>query len=153
MEATNLIEKTEVKRGGNAQYFIYMLIIFPFLIIIKMVNIPSNYLFIVFLPVILVLVFYMNKLTALVYTKVIIRADEQGIWTKNLQLVPLQQVKEIRLDITNGLYNISNHQSHKWIDLVIETNDGRKAVFWASFLNTNPQLLCDNLNQYLTNYK
>lgn len=153
MEPTDLAKKIEVKRGGNAQYFIYLILIFLFGLIQKIFNISGNYSYIFYIVLALITVLNINKLTTLVFSKVIISADELGVWTNNLQLVPWQKVKEVRLDITNGLYNVSNNRSHKWIDLVIETNEGRKAVFWGNFLNTNPEILCSDLNKYLTMHK
>lgn len=130
-----------VKRGGSAQYFIYMPIILLLFLISNVFKIPPY----VFIIIGVVAVMSMNSLSAMVFTKVIIRATKEGIWTSKLELVPWNQVKDIRIENTSS-FNTGNMTSSTSIDLIIETIDGRESSFWGAFLNTDPTLLCSSLN-------
>jgi hypothetical protein len=130
-----------VKRGGSAHYFIYIAIIMLLFFLSNLFKIPPY----VFMIVGVVAVMSMNSLSAMVFTKVIIRATKEGIWTSKLDLVPWNQVKDIRIEKTSS-FNTGNMTSSTSIDLIIETIDGRESSFWGAFLNTDPTLLCSSLN-------
>lgn len=148
MEAEqNLPETIEVKRGGSAQYFIYLPIILLFGLINTVFKIPPPYLYYVFMAIGVVAVMSMNTLSAMVFTKVLIRATKEGIWTSKLNLVPWNGVKDIRIERTST-FNTGNMTSSVSIDLIIETTDGRESSFWGGFLNTDPTLLCASLNKF-----
>ena len=153
MEAKqNLPETIEVKRGGLAQYFIYLPIIILFGLINTVFKIPPPYLYYVFMAIGVVALMSMNALSAMVFNKVIIRATKEGIWTRKLNLVPWNQVKDIRLQKTNT-FNAGNMTGSTSIDLVIETTDGRESNFWGGFLNTDPNLLCASLNKFWRSFE
>jgi hypothetical protein len=153
MEAKqNLPETIEVKRGGSAQYFIYLPIILLFGLIITVFKIPPPYLYYVFMAIGLVAVMSMNTLSAMVFNKVIIRATKEGIWTSKLNLVTWNQVKDIRIERTST-FNTGNMTSSVSIDLIIETTDGRESNFWGGFLNTDPTLLCASLNKFWRSFE
>ncbi len=153
MEAKqNLPETIEVKRGGSAQYFIYLPIIMLFGLINTVFKIPPPYLYYVFMVIGLVAVMSMNTLSAMVFTKVLIRATKEGIWTSKLNLVPWNQVEDIRIERTST-FNTGNMTSSVSIDLIIETTDGRESNFWGGFLNTDPTLLCASLNKFWRSFE
>ncbi len=142
-------EVIEVKRGGYAQYFIYIGLFTLLATINSLVNIPPPYLYYVLMAVAVVAVMSMNKLQAIVFTKVLIRANEEGIWTSKLNLVAWNNVKDVRLEKTN----YSTKSSGNITELIIETTDERKSVFWCEFLNTDSSLLYSSLNKYWLIYK
>lgn len=140
-------EKIEVKRGGSLQYFIFLSILILFGMMNTVIKIPPPYLYYVFMAMALIAVMSMNRLTETFFTKVIIRATNEGIWTSKLSLVPWNQIKDIRIEKTST-FNTGNMTSSVSIDLIIETNDGRESSFWGGFLNTDPTLLCSSLNKF-----
>lgn len=140
---SNQIKTIEVKRGGSAHYFIYLPIIMLLFFISNILKIPPY----VFMIIGVAVVMSMNTLSAMVFSKVIIRATNEGIWTSKLKLVPWNQVKDIRIEKTST-FNTGNITSSTSIDLVIETLDGRESNFWGSFLNTDPTFLCSSLNNF-----
>ncbi len=139
----------EVKRGGYAQYFIYMALLTLFATINSLITIPTPYLYYVLMAVVLVAVISMNKLQAIVFPKILIRADKEGIWTSKLNLVAWNNVKDIRLEKTN----YSTKSSGSITQLILESTDERKSVFWCEFLNTDSSLLYSSLNKYWLKYK
>lgn len=141
-----------VKRGGSAHYFIYMAVLIVFGIVNSVLKIQPPYLYYVFILVGVSTVLSMNSLSAMVFTKVIIRATKEGIWTSKLHLVPWNQVKDIRIEKTST-FNTGNMTSSTSIDLIIETIDGRESSFWGAFLNTDPTLLCSSLNNLWMTHK
>jgi hypothetical protein len=153
MEAMqNLPEKIEVKRGGSAHYFIYLLILVLFGMVNTVFKIPPPYLYYVFMAIGVVAVLSMNKLTGAIFTKVIIRATKEGIWTSKLNLVPWSQIKDIRIEKAST-FNTGNMTSSVSIDLIIETKDSRESNFWGGFLNTDPTLLSARLNKLWQTFK
>ncbi len=140
----NLPEKIEVKRGGMAQYFIYFFLFMGLGLINAVVKIPPPYIYYVFLAFGVIAVMSMNKLTAMLFTKVVIKATPEGIWTSKLNLVPWKEIKDIRIERTST-FNAGNNTSSTSLDLVIETRDGRESSFWAAFLNTDAHQLCASL--------
>ncbi len=148
----NIPEIIEVKRGGLAQYFIYI----PFIILLGLINtifkIPPPYLYYVFMVTGVVAVMSMNTLSSLVFTKVIIRVTKEGIWTDKLSLVPWNNLKDIRLEKTST-FNAGNMTSTSAVDLIIETMDGRESSFWGGFLNRDATQLCDSLNNFWKSHK
>ena len=101
-----------------------------------------------------VAVMSMNSLQAMVFTKIIIKADKDGIWTGKLHNVPWKEIKDIRLEKISTFAVSPAHQTNQvFIELIIETMDGRKSVFWGKFLNADPNLLCNSLNNFLKIYK
>ncbi len=142
-------EVIEVKHGGYAQYFIYIGLFTLLDAINSLVNIPPPYLYYVLMAVAVVAAMSMNKLQAIVLTKVLIRANEEGIWTSKLNLVAWNNVKDIRLEKTN----YSTKSSGNITELIIETSDERESVFWCEFLNTDANLLYSSLNKYWLAYK
>lgn len=142
---TDLAGTIEVKRGGYAQYFIYMVIFILLAAINSVMKIQPPYLYYVMMAVVLVTVLSMNRLTAFVFSKVVLSAGKEGIWTGKMSLVPWKQVKDIRLErstsySTTTLGNIT--------ELIIETTDGRESAFWCEFLNTDAELLRSSLNNF-----
>ncbi len=150
--AQNLPEKIEVKRGGMAQYFLYL----PFIVLLGIINavfkIPAPYSYLVLAVFAIAAVMSINRLTALVFTKVLIRATKEGIWTNSLGLVPWNEVKDIRIERTTS-FNSGNNTTSTSFDLVIEAKDGREAGFWGSFLNADPHQLCTSLNGFWRAYR
>lgn len=149
---TQLSETLEVKRGGYAQYFIYLTILILLAAINSVLKIQPPYLYYMMLPIVLCAVLSMNTLTALVFSKVVIRASKEGIWTDKLNLVPWNQVKDIRIQKTST-FNTSNMSSSTMTELIIETTDERESVFWCEFFNADANLLCTSLNNYWQSYK
>jgi len=153
METQNTLpEKLEVKRGGSAQYFIYL----PGIMLVGLINtlfkIPPPYLYYSYMAIGVVLVMGMNTISTIVFTKKIIRATKEGIWTSKLNLVPWNQVKIIRLE-TTSTFNTGNMTSSTIKELIIETTDGRESGFWVGFLNIDPNQLYTTLNNYWQAYK
>ncbi len=143
----NLPETIEVRRGGLAQYFIYMSVFLVFGLLNAVFNIPQPYLYYVFVAIAVLLVMNINTLSAKVFNQVIIRASKEGFWTRKLSLVPWNQIKNIRLDKTST-FNAGNMTSSTSIDLIIETTDSRESVFWGSFLDKDANQLCASLNNF-----
>lgn len=150
--AQNLPEKIEVKRGGMAQYFLYL----PFIALLGAINagfkIPAPYSYFILIAFAVIAVMSVNRLSALVFTKVLIQATKEGIWTSSLGLVPWPEVKDIRIERTST-FNSGNNTTSTSLDLLIETNDGREASYWGNFLNADPHQLCTVLNDFWKVYR
>lgn len=152
MEQTNALpEQLVVKRGGYAQYFIYLPIIMLLGLVNAVFKIPPPYLYYLYMAIGLVAVMGMNQLQALLFTKPVIIATKEGIWTRKLNLVAWSGVKDIRIEKT---YTFSGNTSGSvMLDLIIETTDNRESVFAGGFLNTDPTNLCALLNSYRKTYQ
>ena len=144
---TQLTETLEVKRGGYAQYFIYLAILIFLAGVNSVLKIEPPYLYYVMMAVVVCAVLSMNTLTALVFRKAVIRAGKEGVWTNKLNLVPWKEVKNIRVDRTST-FNTGNMTSSNMTELIIETTDERESVFWCEFLNTDAELLRSSLSNY-----
>lgn len=150
----DLPEKISVTYGGYAQYFIYLPVLILLGIINAVLKIPPPYLYYLYMGIGVVAVMSMNSLQAMVFTKIIIKADKDGIWTSKLNNVPWKEIKDIRLEKIIAFTASPAHQTNQVMtELVIQTKDGRKSVFWGRFLNTDPNLLCTSLNNFLKVYK
>lgn len=148
-----LIEKIEVKRGGYAQYFIYLLLIMMLSMVNSVIKIPPPYLYYMYMVAGLVLVMGMNSIQEFVFRSPVLTATKEGLWVKRLGQLPWNEVKEIRVQkisrfgFVGDRVNVSTDT-----DLVIETNNGRGVTYWGAFLNTDTTELCAELNKYLHTY-
>lgn len=142
-------EKLVVKRGGYAQYFIYLAIFITFGLINAILKIEPPVLYYVMMAVGVIAVMNMNYLQSKLFYKSVIVATKDGIWTSKLDFVAWDQIKDVRLEIINTYNFSSGHMiGNSLIELVIETKDERKSVFWANFLNMNYKQLHSILSDY-----
>lgn len=145
-------ETLEVKRGGYAQYFIYLPLLLLFAVTNSLLKIPPPYLYYVYIAVVVLVVLNMNKLQKIVFIKPLIIANKHGLWTRKLNLVPWHLIKDIRIEKTSS-FNTANMTANTSIDLIIETNDGYESSFWGGFLDQDPTMLCTSLKNYWQTYR
>ncbi len=145
-----LPEKIEVKPGGLAQYFIYLILIVVLGAVNAVVKIPAPYSYYVYLIAGVLVVMGMNSIQAIVFRKPVIVATKEGVWTRRLNQVKWSEIEKIRVEKTNRFSFVGNRLTQNTeLDLVIETRDGRNATYWGAFLNADTEQLSATLNRYL----
>jgi len=148
-----LPEKIEVKPGGLAQYFIYLVLIIMLGAVNSVVKIPAPYLYYVYIIAGVSVVLSMNSIQAFVFRRPVIVATKEGLWTKRLNHLKWNGIKKIRVEKTNRFSFVGDRLTQNTdIDLIIETRDGRDATYWGAFLNTDTEQLSASLNRYLQQY-
>ena len=148
-----LPEKIEVKPGGLAQYFIYLVLIIMLGAVNAVVKIPAPYMYYVYIVAGVSVVLSMNSIQAFVFRRPVIVATKEGLWTKRLNQLKWNEIKKIRVEKTNRFSFVGDRLTQNTdIDLIIETRDGRDATYWGAFLNTDTEQLSASLNRYLQQY-
>jgi hypothetical protein len=146
----SLPERIEVKPGGLAQYFIYLVLIIVLGSVNAVVKIPAPYVYYVYMIAGVSVVIGMNSIQGLVFRRPVIVATKEGLWTKRLKQLKWSEIKEIRTEKTNRFSFVGDRLTQNTdVDLIIETRDGRDVTYWGAFLNTDIEQLSATLNSYL----
>ncbi|MBK7149741.1 MAG: hypothetical protein IPH78_13225 [Bacteroidetes bacterium] len=125
-----MTQKTlETKRGGYAVAFIYGAIFLVITGAVKLLGITSPYFFMGAAVLTVMVSFY---LMPLVFNKPLIKASQDGLWTKSLNSVSWSQVKDIYIEKVPGFS--TKGLGRMDIYLIIETTDNRDDKFDVMYL-------------------
>lgn len=144
LEHTNsLPEKIEAKRGGYAVVFIYAGIFIVAAYIQTQLKQTTYYLY---MAIAIIALFGGYYLSPIVFNKAVISASKDGMWTRKLNLVSWNSIKDIRIEESTrfsakGFGRID-------IDLIIETTNGSTDTFDVMYLNVDGVALSKELIKY-----
>ncbi|MFN8236808.1 MAG: hypothetical protein U0T77_01440 [Chitinophagales bacterium] len=128
-------DKIEARRGGYAVAFIVVALMLSAGFLAKKAGMDNPYLFMAIAVFSMLGGYYLSPY---IFSKPLISASHEGLWTRQLQQVPWSAIKDIRIEKT-AIFSVKGSGKTD-VHLVIETTDHKSDRFNVQYLDSGEEI-------------